>query len=68
MIYTLRFFGGRQPLCGMGVTSEIDKTLIPAASIARIAASLPEPGPFTNTVTDLRPQSYASFAASVAAI
>src|SRR5580693_6561929 len=29
---TRRFFGGRQPLCGMGVTSLIERTSIPAVA------------------------------------
>ena len=45
--YTRRRFGGRQPLCGIGVTSLIMVTSRPAACSARIAASRPEPGPLT---------------------
>src|SRR5208282_5621050 len=30
LLYTLRRFGGRQPLCGIGVVSLIDRTSIPA--------------------------------------
>src|ERR1035437_653835 len=37
MAQTLRRFGGRQPLCGIGVTSLIDFTCRPAA--ARVAAN-----------------------------
>ena len=36
-----------QPLCGIGVTSLIIVTSSPAACRLLIAASLPEPGPFT---------------------
>ena len=43
--YTRRRFGGRQPLCAIGVTSRIDVTLKPAAARARSADSRPEPGP-----------------------
>ena len=37
-------FGGRQPLCGIGVTSRIERTSSPAAASARTADSRPEPG------------------------
>src|SRR5947209_8370898 len=47
--YTRLRFGGRQPLCGMGVTSRIAFTSNPAAAKARIADSRPEPGPLTRT-------------------
>lgn len=47
--HTRRFFGGRHPLWGIGVTSLIDFTSIPAACIDRTAASRPAPGPFTRT-------------------
>src|SRR5690606_5884449 len=47
--HTRRFLGGRHPLWGIGVTSLIDFTSIPAACIDRIAASRPAPGPFTRT-------------------
>ena len=45
--YTRRRFGGRQPLCGNGVTSTISVTSIPALCTARIADSRPLPGPLT---------------------
>ena len=45
--YTRRRLGGRQPLCGNGVTSTISVTSIPAPWIARIADSRPLPGPLT---------------------
>src|ERR1700688_1291188 len=49
--YTLRRFGGRHPLCGMGVTSRIERTSIPEDASARTADSRPEPGPLTRTST-----------------
>src|SRR4051794_24501556 len=60
---TLRFLGGRQPLCGIGVTSRIARTSIPAVARARTADSRPEPGPATRTSTVRRPVSFALFAA-----
>src|SRR5262249_12624748 len=42
---TRRRFGGRQPLCGIGVTSRITTMCRPAAANARTADSRPEPGP-----------------------
>src|SRR5246127_1161916 len=65
--YTLRRFGGRQPLCGIGVTSRIERTSIPAAASARTADSRPEPGPLTRTTTERRPWSRAWLAALIAA-
>ncbi len=44
-------FGGRQPLCGIGVTSLIEVTSNPAACKALTAASRPGPGPLTQTST-----------------
>src|SRR5262249_32022451 len=41
---TRRRFGGRQPLCGIGVTSRIDFTSRPTVCRARIADSRPDPG------------------------
>src|SRR6201992_3186887 len=67
MAYTLRRFGGRQPLCGIGVTSRIERTSIPAAARARMGLSRPEPGPAPRTSTDRRPWSRAAFAALIAA-
>ncbi len=64
---TLRRFGGRQPLCGMGVTSRMLRTSMPAAARARIADSRPEPGPATRTSTERRPWSRAALAALTAA-
>src|SRR5512142_1071828 len=45
--YTRRFFGGRQPLCGTGVISDIERTLRPMDWTARMAFSRPGPGPLT---------------------
>ena len=45
--YTLLFFGGRAPLCGIGVVSLIEIILKPLDCKALKAVSLPEPGPFT---------------------
>src|SRR5881397_2616095 len=65
---TLRRFGGRQPLCGCGVTSEMVPTSRPVACSERIAVSRPEPGPLTNTSTFFTPCSCALRAAFSAAI
>lgn len=65
-VYTLLLLGGRQPLCGKGVTSRIMVTSMPEVVIDLMAASRPEPGPFTNTSTLFKPASAAVFAASVA--
>ena len=64
---TRRRFGGRQPLCAMGVQSLIIVTSRPAVCRARIAASRPEPGPLTKTSTVFRPCSIAALAAVSAA-
>ena len=63
-----RFFGGRQPLCGIGVTSVIESTPSPAACRERIAASRPGPGPLTYTSTSLTPWSCAFLAIACDAI
>src|SRR5215212_3027366 len=60
MAQTLRRLGGRQPLCGIGVTSLIDLTCRPAATSAWIADSRPEPGPCTRTCTRRTPSVTAS--------
>src|SRR5688500_15445993 len=65
---TRRRLGGRQPLCGWGVTSAICPTSRPVACSERIAVSRPEPGPFTNTSTLRTPCSWARRAAASAAI
>src|SRR6266508_1072427 len=64
---TRRRFGGRQPLCGCGVTSLIEPTSRPAACSERIAVSRPEPGPLTKTSTLRMPCSMARRAAASAA-
>src|SRR5438477_9684712 len=53
--YTRLRFGGRHPLCGIGVTSSIVFTIIPAVCSAVIALSRPEPGPLTRTSSSLTP-------------
>ena len=65
--HTLLFFGGRHPLCGIGVVSRIEVTRIPELLIARIADSRPPPGPLTRTSTSRIPTSEALRAASEAA-
>src|SRR5438132_11468161 len=64
--HTRRFFGGRQPLCGSGVTSSIALTDRPAACRAVMADSRPEPGPLTRTSISFRPNLVA-FSAQVSA-
>src|SRR5262249_59989958 len=64
--YTRRFFGGRQPLCGSGVTSSMALTFRPAACSAVTADSRPEPGPFTRTSICLTPN-FAAFSAQISA-
>ena len=44
-------FGGRHPLCGIGVTSLIAVTSSPAVAKERIAVSRPGPNPLTKTST-----------------
>src|SRR6202030_3469360 len=46
---TRRRLRGRQPLCGIVVTSRIEVTVKPAAWSARNADSRPDPGPATST-------------------
>src|SRR5450432_3017316 len=65
--HTRRRFGGRQPLCGIGVTSLIERTWSPAAASAWIADSRPLPGPCTRTCTRLSPSPSASRAHASAA-
>src|SRR3954470_24662229 len=65
---TRRRLGGRQPLCGVGVTSWIEPTSRPVACRDRIAVSRPEPGPLTKTSTLRMPCSWARRAAASAAI
>ena len=66
--YTLLLFGGRHPLCGIGVTSMISVTSTPELWIDLIADSLPFPGPFTYTFTFFSPASRATLLQSSAAI
>jgi len=66
--YTLLFFGGREPLCAIGVVSFIDRILKPLDCKARKAVSRPAPGPFNFTVKTLSPCSCALVAAASAAI
>src|SRR5574341_1000806 len=65
--YTLLLLGGRQPLCGIGVTSLMTLISSPAACKERMADSRPEPGPLTHTSTLLTPYSSASLAQASAA-
>src|SRR6266511_5503979 len=67
MRQTRRFLGGRHPLCGIGVTSRIERICRPALASAWIADSRPEPGPCTRTCTRLTPRLSASRAACSAA-
>src|SRR3954471_19538497 len=67
MTQTRRFLGGRQPLCGKGVTSSIALIDRPDAWMAVIALSRPEPGPLTLTSTSLTPNLVAADAAVSAA-
>src|SRR5581483_464679 len=64
---TLRRFGCRQPLCGIGVTSLMPTTSMPVFWMVRMAVSRPEPGPFTTTSTLRTPCSIARLAAVSAA-
>src|SRR5262245_24941829 len=66
--YTRRRLGGRQPSCGIGVTSWMAVISRPTAWSERIAASRPAPGPFTYTSTCFNPISIAFRAAASAAI
>src|SRR5437764_1947685 len=59
MAQTLRRFGGRQPLWGIGVTSLMPDTSMPVFIRLRMAVSRPEPGPFTSTSTLRTPCSMA---------
>src|SRR5258706_4316216 len=63
-----RFLGGRQPLCGTGVTSEMLVILNPTAFKARTADSRPGPGPLMRTSRFLTPHSCAARPACSAAI
>src|SRR5258706_5597596 len=65
--YTRRFLGGRQPLCGSGVTSSMPLIFRPAFWSCRIACSRPAPGPLTFTSISIIPLLRASAAAFSAA-
>src|SRR3984893_5581443 len=62
-----RRFGGRQPLCGTGVTSEIAVILMPRPCNARTADSRPGPGPLIRTSRFFTPCSWAARPADSAA-
>src|SRR3954470_24264320 len=62
-----RRFGGRQPLCGTGVTSWISVILMPRLFSARTADSRPGPGPLIRTSRFLTPHSTATLPARSAA-
>src|SRR6185369_10730194 len=55
-----RRFGGRQPLCGTGVTSAMLEILMPSAFNARTADSRPGPGPLIRTSRFFTPHSTAT--------
>ena len=54
-------------MCGTGVTSAIERTLIPAACTARMADSRPGPGPLTINSTSCTPIDWAVLIACSAA-
>src|SRR3546814_14802552 len=62
-----RRLGGRQPLCGTGVMSEMLELLIPSAFSARTDDSRPGPGPLMRTSSVLIPYSSATRRADSAA-
>src|SRR5258706_1347398 len=62
-----RRLGGRQPLCGTGVTSAIDTIFNPSALSARTADSRPGPGPLMRTSRFFTPCSWAARPADSAA-
>src|SRR5689334_2774950 len=62
-----RFFGGRQPLWGTGVTSAMLAIFRPSALRARTADSRPGPGPLIRTSRFLTPHSCAARPACSAA-
>src|SRR5215472_15071725 len=64
---TRRRLGGRQPLCGIGVTSRIAVIAKPTAWSARSADSRPAPGPLTSISRVRMPCSWALRPASSAA-
>src|SRR3954454_6720183 len=62
-----RRLGGRQPLCGIGVTSEMLVIFMPSAFSARTADSRPGPGPLIRTSRFFTPHSTATLPARSAA-
>src|SRR5258707_9704497 len=62
-----RRLGGRQPLCGTGVTSAMEMILRPSAFNARTADSRPGPGPLMRTSRFFTPCSCAALPALSAA-
>src|SRR6187200_2331135 len=62
-----RRFCGRQPLCGTGVTSEIELMRMPSEASARTDDSRPGPGPLIRTSRFLMPCSCAARPATSAA-
>src|SRR5260370_17785231 len=58
--------GGRQSLCGGGVTSSIALIISPADCRPVMALSRPDPGPFTRTSISFTPN-LAAFSAHVSA-
>src|SRR5450631_4694137 len=62
-----RRLGGRQPLCGTGVTSAIETIFRPSAFSARTADSRPGPGPLMRTSRFFTPCSWAARPADSAA-
>ena len=65
--HTLRRFGGRQPLWGIGVTSVILLILKPRLFKARTADSRPGPGPLISTSRFFIPKSLTTWPAFSAA-
>src|SRR5207248_8516224 len=55
-----RRFCGRQPLCGTGVTSEMELIRMPSEASARTDDSRPGPGPLMSTSRFLMPCSMAA--------
>ena len=68
LIYTLLRFGGRQPLCGSGVTSSMDEIRSPACCSADMADSRPDPGPLTLISISRTPFRMAALAQRCAAL
>ena len=64
--YPRLLLGGRQPLCGIGVTSVIDLISNPAVCKLLTAVSFPAPKPLVNTSTLFIPAATASLPAASA--